>query len=120
MDPDRCLFRKELHRARLAAGPVQQAFARSSDPYDRIAARSSSGVVIGARPNVSTRTFSTAGVTNAGSDGPSRMSRIPRWSSDSRMTTAFCSYHERMRDSGSELTSVSNAPARATAIWIAE
>ncbi len=68
----------------------------------------------------STSTLSTAGVTNAGRLGPRRMFLMPRWSSVSRIATAFCSYHDRISDSGRSLTPISNASASATAIWIAE
>ena len=47
--------------------------------------RSASTVVVGLIANFSTSTFSTAGVTNAGSVGPRRMLLMPRWSRVSRM-----------------------------------
>lgn len=46
--------------------------------YPSMALRSSSGVEIGFMLNFSTSTFSTFGDTNAGSDGPSLISFIPR------------------------------------------
>ena len=45
---------------------------------------------------------------------------MPRLNSASRSATAFCSYHETIRDKGSPLTSVPNASERALAIRIAE
>lgn len=64
------------------------------EPYFISAARSASGVVIGAMPKFSTRKFSTLGLRKAGSDGPRRMFLMPRYRSVSRMHTAFCSYHD--------------------------
>ena len=45
---------------------------------------------------------------------------IPRLNSASRSATAFCSYHETIKDNGRPLTSVPNASASALAIRIAE
>ncbi len=52
--------------------------------------------------------------------GPSLMFLMPRWSRVRRMATAFCSYQERIMDSGRSFTPQLKAPAKATAIWIAE
>ncbi len=65
-------------------------------------------------------TSSTLGVIKAGRLGPSLISFIPKWSRVKRMDTAFCSYHDNVILSGRSFTSHSKAPARATAIWIAE
>ena len=46
--------------------------------YPRIAFKSSSGVCIGPRLNFSTSTLRMLGVIKAGSDGPSRISLIPK------------------------------------------
>ena len=40
------------------------------------------------------------GEINAGSDGPMRMPFMPSESSDNKMTTAFCSYHDKTSESG--------------------
>ena len=44
---------------------------------------------------------------------------IPRCKSVSRIQTAFCSYQERTKESGSSFTEHPNASASATATWIA-
>ena len=85
-----------------------------------MAAMSDWASLIGMRLNFSTSTFSTFGVTKAGSVGPRRMLRMPRWSSVSRIATAFCSYHDSTSDSGRSLTPQLNALDSATAIWMAE
>ena len=43
---------------------------------------------------------------------------IPKCKSVSRMQTAFCSYQERTKESGSSFTEHPNASASATATWI--
>jgi len=78
-----------------------------------IALRSSSGVFIGIMLNLSTSTLRMLGVMNAGRLGPMRMSLMPRYNSDSKMATAFCSYHESTRDSGKSLIPTLNAFASA-------
>ena len=55
----------------------------------------------------------------AGRDGPSKMFWMPRRSSVSKMQTAFCSYHERTKESGRSFTLHLKALARATATWTA-
>ena len=45
---------------------------------------------------------------------------MPRLNRASRSATAFCSYHETIKDNGRPFTSVPNASARALAIRIAE
>lgn len=45
---------------------------------------------------------------------------IPKESKLSRIATAFCSYHDKMNESGIEFKSVSSASAKAVAILIAE
>ena len=45
---------------------------------------------------------------------------MPKCNSESNTATAFCSYQLSTSDSGSSFTLQWNAPARATAIWIAE
>ena len=72
---------------------------------------SSSGVVIGAMPYFSTRRFRILGDKNAGREGPRRMFLIPRCRSVNKMQTAFCSYHERTKESGSSFTVHPNASA---------
>ena len=64
-------------------------------------------------------TLAVVGLMNAGSVGPSLMFLMPRCSSESRMQTAFCSYQDRMKDSGRSFTPQSNALASASAIWTA-
>ncbi len=57
-------------------------------------------VLMGLRSKESTRTCNTLGVRKAGNDGPRRMPRMPRWSSDSSTTIAFCSYQLMISDNG--------------------
>ena len=70
---------------------------RGGRVYFIIALRSSSAVLIGIILNFSTSTFRMFGVMKAGRLGPMRMSFMPRYRSDSKMATAFCSYHESTR-----------------------
>lgn len=86
----------------------------------KIAFRSSSAVVMGLMLKLLTRNERIFGVINAGKDGPSRISFIPRYNNDSRMTTAFCSYQESTSESGKSLIPQLNAPAKAWAIFTAE
>src|SRR6185369_13732924 len=86
----------------------------------RAALRSASAVVMGPILKFSTRKLSTFGVMNAGSVGPSFIFFIPRCRSERSMTTAFCSYHESMKDNGRSFTPQLKAPASATAICTAE
>ena len=72
---------------------------------------------MGLRSKFVTRKFRIFGDKNAGSDGPIRICFIPSDNSDNRITTAFCSYQERIMESGRSLTPHSKAPARASAIW---
>lgn len=81
---------------------------------------SPSTVPSGAILKLSTRKFSTLGVRKAGSEGPSLIFLISSESSESKTTTAFCSYQERIMDSGKSLTPQSKASARARAICTAE
>ena len=76
-----------------------------------MALRSCSGVVMGMMLNFSTSTLRMPGVMKAGRLGPMRMSRMPRYSSDSNMATAFCSYHDSTSDNGSSLTDTPKASA---------
>ena len=62
--------------------------------------------------NLSTSTLRMFGVMNAGKLGPMRMSFMPRYSSDSRMATAFCSYHDSTSESGKSLICTPNASAK--------
>lgn len=78
-----------------------------------MALRSSSGVEMGIMLNLSTSTLRMFGVMKAGKLGPSRMSFRPKYSSDSKMETAFCSYHEITSESGKSLISTWNASAKA-------
>ena len=78
-----------------------------------MALRSSSGVEMGIMLNLSTSTLRMFGVMNAGRLGPRRMSFKPKYSSDSKMATAFCSYHESTIESGKSLTPTLNASAKA-------
>ena len=81
---------------------------------------SASGVDIGLISNFSIRTFSTLGDINAGSDGPRYIFLMPSESRVSNIQTAFCSYHDSTRVSGSSFTSQLKAFARAKATCIAE
>ena len=60
------------------------------------------------------------GVMNAGRLGPMRMSLMPRYKSDSKMATAFCSYQDSTIERGKSLTPTLNASAKAIAIFTAE
>ena len=73
---------------------------------------SSTGVVIGAIPKFSTRKFRMLGERNAGREGPRRIFFIPRYNSVKRMQTAFCSYQESTKESGSSFTEHPNASGR--------
>lgn len=73
---------------------------------------SSFGVVIGAIPKFSTRKFRMLGERNAGREGPRRIFFIPRCNSVKRMQTAFCSYQESTKESGSSFTEHPNASGR--------
>ena len=53
------------------------------------------------------------GVMNAGRLGPRRMSLMPKYSSDSKIATAFCSYQDITSESGKSLISTWNASAKA-------
>src|SRR3989339_866066 len=86
----------------------------------RMSFKSSSTVFMGLMSKFLTKKASMFGEMNAGNDGPSRMPFIPKESRDRRMTTAFCSYQERISDRGREFTSVLKASARAKAIFTAE
>ena len=88
--------------------------------YFIIALRSSSGVLIGIMLNFSTSTLRIFGVMNAGKLGPKRISFMPRYSSDSKMATAFCSYHDNTIESGKSLICTPKASAKACAILTAE
>ncbi|OPZ47248.1 MAG: hypothetical protein BWY92_01835 [Firmicutes bacterium ADurb.BinA052] len=70
--------------------------------------------------NFSCSTFTTGGVRNSGSVGPSLMFLTPRCSSERSMHTAFCSYHDSTRDRGSPLMSAPKALASSMAITTAE
>ena len=70
--------------------------------------------------NLSTSTLRMFGVMKAGRLGPILISLIPKYSSDNRMATAFCSYQEITKDSGRSLTPTLNASANAVAILTAE
>ena len=70
--------------------------------------------------NFSTSTLSTFGEMNPGSFGPSVMFLMPRLSSASRTSTAFCSYHAILNESGRSLTPTPNASASAWAITTSE
>ena len=82
--------------------------------------KSSSGVLIGLKSNVSTKYCSTLGLKKAGNVGPKQIPLIPNDNKASKSATAFCSYQERIIDKGKALTSVSNASAQAVAILTAE
>ena len=77
--------------------------ATNNPDYPSIAARSASGVVIGAILNFSTNTESTDGVTKAGRLGPRRMFLMPRCKSVSGIATratpttplSVCRRHKR-------------------------
>lgn len=78
-----------------------------------MALRSSSAVLMGMMLNLSMSTFRMLGVMNAGRLGPMRMSLMPRYSSESRMATAFCSYQESTIESGKSLICTLKASAKA-------
>jgi len=78
-----------------------------------MAFRSSSGVEMGIMLNLSTNTLRMFGVMKAGKLGPSRISFKPKYSSDSKMATAFCSYHDIYSESCKSLISTWNASAKA-------
>src|SRR5690554_6691527 len=67
----------------------------------RISLRSSSTILMGIMLKLSTSTLSTFGVIKAGKLGPSRIFLTPKYSSDRRMATAFCSYHDKIIDNSS-------------------
>ena len=77
-------------------------------------------MLIKCKLNVSTRCWRTLGLKNAGSVGPKYISLIPNDSNAKRSATAFCSYHETIKDNGNPLTLVPKASANAVAILIAE
>ena len=89
-------------------------------PTPSMASRSFCAVVTGMMLNFSTSTFSTAGVTKAGSVGPRRMVLMPRNSSVSRMQTAYFSYQLSTIDCGSSFTPTPKALESATATCMAE
>ena len=101
------------------SGSEQNAFTPRED-QPRMALRSFSGVEMGMILKFLTSTFSTFGVTKAGSVGPSRMFLMPSDSRVSRMATAFCSYQDRTSESGSSFTPTLKALESASAIWTAE
>ena len=77
-------------------------------------------MLIGLKLKVSTRYWSTLGLKNAGNVGPKNIPFTPRDNKAKRSATAFCSYHEIIKDNGNPFTSVPNASARAVAILTAE
>ena len=64
--------------------------------------------------------FKTLDDINAGSDGPNFIFLMPRDKSVNSIQTAFCSYHDKIKDNGKSFTSHSKAPAKVDAIFIAE
>ena len=82
--------------------------------------KSSSGVLISLKSNVSTKYWSTLGLKNAGNVGPKYIPFIPNDNNANKSATAFCSYQDIIKDNGNPLTSVSKASASAVAILTAE
>jgi len=84
------------------------------------AAKSFSGVLIGVKSKVSTRYCNTLGLIKAGKLGPICIFLTPKDNKANKSATAFCSYQDKIIESGKPLTSVSNASANAKAILTAE
>lgn len=77
-------------------------------------------MLIGFISKLSTRYCNTLDDINAGSDGPIWIPLTPSERRAKRSATAFCSYHDKIIDNGSEFTSVLNASAKDKAIFTAE
>jgi hypothetical protein len=74
------------------------------------------GLILKVLTNVSR----TAGERKAGRLGPNRIFLIPKYKSVRRIATAFCSYHDRIKERGSSLTPTLNALDKAMATCMAE